>query len=643
MIFLTTSLVKILSLLFVVTSTHASMEVSKAYVVGNVDSNKTASLMIKAQSVCHDQYNFSDDGKSRSIFQFDIVLSESIQDIKSLPDQCRKKFIENYKNYKGSFAEDRTTCLKNNDCVLFDHMKETYISNLEQLEALGETTEVGLNKIGCTQVELAPASSEFVEIERILIQSAACTPLQENETRVINNNLPGRIPQKYTMTNIGNNTHRIDLNINFVPENGQRLDVANNSLNRMRECMALVNQNANDSKGRKFQFNILSPNEAASLPYTVRPPEITIKVKERAKVRVKVGDKFIYVPEKFRAHSLLYSTDIDCPTTTHEMLHLLGLHDEYHEKDSGYYVHKTNTDEFGNNLKIFPRNPDGSSNQVSFDAAKIDSNYELVPSHQCRSIPKINSIMSNQAAVFKTVIPSSDLCECRKSNTQKQSMACSDLIRSTRAEKIKYTQLNRHIGASFPNYRKFCKASSNVKELSLEKLADIFKHDAYGALEGNKNQFRFLNKMVSVNNNSGKHKISSTTYDCGCGEGDKDCHDIFKRLSYPVGDKLRVSKLYPDSYCPNPLMSLVKKSDNLRDIYISDPSKQTIFTVPKASGPKSSHFLLPAHAEKILFPDCDSRAPKYLRCLEGSYSPAGAICAPKPSYCSDDSWLLDID
>ena len=39
---------------------------------------------------------------------------------------------------------------------------------------------------------------------------------------------------------------------------------------------------------------------------------------------------------RHRDHSTSYSSDIDCQTVTHEVLHLLGLHDEYREMHTGY-------------------------------------------------------------------------------------------------------------------------------------------------------------------------------------------------------------------------------------------------------------------------------------------------------------------
>ena len=43
--------------------------------------------------------------------------------------------------------------------------------------------------------------------------------------------------------------------------------------------------------------------------------------------------------KNFRSSNKKYESDVDCPIITHEVLHLLGLPDEYKEQHLGYYVH----------------------------------------------------------------------------------------------------------------------------------------------------------------------------------------------------------------------------------------------------------------------------------------------------------------
>ena len=47
----------------------------------------------------------------------------------------------------------------------------------------------------------------------------------------------------------------------------------------------------------------------------------------------------IFIASKYnRSNIIFYASDIDCPAITHEILHLYGLCDEYHELKSGFYT-----------------------------------------------------------------------------------------------------------------------------------------------------------------------------------------------------------------------------------------------------------------------------------------------------------------
>ena len=49
-----------------------------------------------------------------------------------------------------------------------------------------------------------------------------------------------------------------------------------------------------------------------------------------------------------------------------------------------------------------------------------------------------------------------------------------------------------------------------------------------------------------------------------------------------------------------------------------------------------------AYVEKMIYPRCQSRAPKYEACTQYSYLRAGADCSSRPSYCGNSSWIDDI-
>lgn len=99
-----------------------------------------------------------------------------------------------------------------------------------------------------------------------------------------------------------------------------------------------------------------------------------------------------------REHSEGYKDNIDCPTVLHEVLHLLGLADEYEETSLGYNI-------------------EPKTGRV----IQVENGGEL-KAYDCRVLGPENSVMSNQHAAIKALFPSAKLeyimCECKKSDSQ---------------------------------------------------------------------------------------------------------------------------------------------------------------------------------------------------------------------------------
>lgn len=118
---------------------------------------------------------------------------------------------------------------------------------------------------------------------------------------------------------------------------------------------------------------------------------------EILKIRAVNNDKEIrptpihILPPGSRQHSEGYTTDIECPTLLHEVLHLLGLVDEYKEKRKGYVIDKK-TGEY----------------------IWVEAGAEVL-AYDCRILGPENSVMSNQYAAIKALFPRqlTPVTECR--------------------------------------------------------------------------------------------------------------------------------------------------------------------------------------------------------------------------------------
>ena len=88
---------------------------------------------------------------------------------------------------------------------------------------------------------------------------------------------------------------------------------------RVQECLKEANTMMLGPKGEKINFSI-SKISKCSTQRQSRPTRIAIGSKD------------------YRSHYKKYKADIDCPTVTHEILHLAGLADEYKPTGSGLHV-----------------------------------------------------------------------------------------------------------------------------------------------------------------------------------------------------------------------------------------------------------------------------------------------------------------
>lgn len=137
---------------------------------------------------------------------------------------------------------------------------------------------------------------------------------------------PTRIPTNYVLTKLSDSQYQIDLPLN-VHEKGfqgikSRLGLSQSATetemrNKIRGCAALHQNALRGPNGEQFILNPI--------------------VKKEDKTAWHIGVSSNISVEKtpnFRSNSENYAEDISCAAILHELLHLLGLVDEYQEQDS---------------------------------------------------------------------------------------------------------------------------------------------------------------------------------------------------------------------------------------------------------------------------------------------------------------------
>lgn len=187
----------------------------------------------------------------------------------------------------------------------------TIVNNLFQ--AVNRTEQSFFESNLCTfKTDLLPTESfwnQFVEFNK---NKDNCEPLELNEQRHVKRD---SYQQDYMIRRTAENKHQIVLNIDFDYKAGGVSSAE--MMNRLRQCLKDIGPHLGP-EDNQMEIVAITPEEAQSKP--------SLRKLNPAKISVEGPN--------FRSHSASYSDAAECTTLVHETLHLLGLCDEYPERDA---------------------------------------------------------------------------------------------------------------------------------------------------------------------------------------------------------------------------------------------------------------------------------------------------------------------
>ncbi len=168
-------------------------------------------------------------------------------------------------------------------------------------------------------------------------------PLQPGQSKKFNHRSRLQIPAYHVMKRVSDTSYEAVLNLNVTdpanPSNGPA------TLEKIRGCMALVQPYLKGPDGKSLTITALSSEQAAALPEDQRPQQVNISIAPDTETR---------------GNATFYRNSWGCETITHEILHLLGLCDEYHE--NGVFVAEwscrivpAGETQMGNHFEFFPK------------------------------------------------------------------------------------------------------------------------------------------------------------------------------------------------------------------------------------------------------------------------------------------------
>lgn len=276
-------------------------------------------------------------------------------------DDCRKSILKSY--------VDQLANMQLAKCNKDEFKSGTACTQIRTgiagtLSKLGQAFPTEMNQFAgnlATRACVLPSidlSRELRELELNVMNIGQCLPLPVGQSRIINaedNSSPTLVKQKYRLSRTAAKEFQVDINMSFTPA-----DKDVEMKKHVQKCMDKTNG------------KLLGPDSQ----------KLTLKLTNDSAVP---SNGIEVMPEGHRSNSLQWETGIDCETVTHEMMHLLGLVDEYQEKWLGNVYH-----------------PDtGQISRYEDGPGEKGSKYETV--FNCRVHGPDNSLMSHQGDAFTAV------------------------------------------------------------------------------------------------------------------------------------------------------------------------------------------------------------------------------------------------
>lgn len=284
-----------------------------------------------------------------SFAQYATKLSEKVD------ADCLRIMTQNYASNVGSeFSPERELyryCQEHASAVC-EQMKareSIHHQNIRQLLAMGYGEVSQQLEENCDDCDQSPASQLKDLLAKIKDnkEAMACLELKPGQTKVVSfrDGTPTGITGNYSLTKKEDGSFDVGVAMKF-PDNDTTM------MAKVQSCISSVTPFLKGPQGQVLNFKILSTSDVAKLPSAHRPMINNVAIQAA----------------NSRSNSASYAANIDCPTITHEVLHLTGLCDEYSGTMDGY---------------------------------------------TCRATPKIDSVMSNQRDAFRRGMPETLTCECR--------------------------------------------------------------------------------------------------------------------------------------------------------------------------------------------------------------------------------------
>lgn len=507
--------------------------------------------------------------------RLETVMANNIDKLSEVADSdCIKSVIQNYALALTQIREEDATfkayCQKKMTplCREVKEKTQKHAENIRRLFGAGYG-ELGQRFLtDCDDCLESPARSLEDILKRVQDsrQAITCIDLKPGEAKIVSfrDGAPSGLGSDYALRKKSDGSTDVIINLD-VKSDGAHGVSAQEMFNRVRSCINDVTPYMKGPQEQMLNLKIMSPAEVATLPLSERPRANSVDIQAAGG----------------RSNARSYEADIDCPTITHEVLHLLGLCDEYNGTSDGY---------------------------------------------GCRTAPKIASIMSSQNAAFSRAVPQTFECKCDPGSPCHKIMSTNDSkLRSL------YMMPTIYSATEYEFRNKACKDKSltnitwNTQTNSGRSINPIAESE---------------NSIVVQTQTVGEEypKLSRTEFSCSCKSDDQKCLEELQTFKKTVKN-IHEAQL---TFCPpgapwTPPVYGIKM--NTAEKYEWNGSKLKFVKMPE--WPSLLH---PNHYERIAGGACDEKAKKYNQCAIWAYRDPNKTnnCEGKPEHCSNDEDFLGV-
>ena len=255
----------------------------------------------------------------------DVLLRELPLLKSGLKTDCKIQLIRNISYKKSELDRVLEDAQKDCDDYPVDICRTTKKKSDDYQLALNEIFSSVANKLGldseklCEELKVAPSLDIWLDQFSETLTCRDSKSLKPGQTLVVDSSVsydfPTGIPANYALRKEADNSTSVIVNIDFkIKDAGASKE---DFITKAKACYQEYSPYMRGPDQQKLNFVLMTPEEVQSLPVDDRMPAIEVNVSQ----------------DQDRDNASNYNSKIDCSTIVHEGLHLLGLVDEYEERD----------------------------------------------------------------------------------------------------------------------------------------------------------------------------------------------------------------------------------------------------------------------------------------------------------------------